>query len=170
MDRFGQGRPMMMTRMTVLQMSVTELSEELLRCACSSPELSFQRVLPGVVVSNEFDVVIFQTDDGLRAEIATPLCGDPSLVPPAAGESPEWSRCRDLINSIHLRKVTLKKVIDFLIARWPEFPRSSSELRLQELANLCDMHITTVSRALDNKLCATPTGLVPLRKLVAGLL
>ncbi len=170
MDQFDRHMPTMMTRMTVLQMNVAELSEELLRHARLTPELCFQRVSPGTLASNEFDVAVFQTDDGLRSEIARPLCGDPILAPRVAGISPEWSRCRDLIASIQLRRATLKKVIDTLIALLPEFPKSSSTLRLQTLADFCDMHITTVSRALDNKQCATPTGLVPLRQLVAGVL
>ena len=111
---------------------------------------------------------VIQTPEGTLAQIAEPGCGDPFLIPMASGASPGLRLCQILLESIDVRRSTLQKVTDVLIEHLPDFPQTRHSIQLSELAQQCEMHVTTVSRALDNKTCSTPFGPVALRRYISG--
>lgn len=168
MDQLHWEPPAMLFRLEILQMTVAGLSSELLRTAIQTPELRFRPHESGVVVCSEVDVVVALTPEGPRAQIAEPGCGDPFLIPMASGASPGLRRCQILLESIDVRRSTLQKVTDVLIEHLPDFPQTRDSIQLSELAQQCEMHVTTVSRALDNKTCSTPFGPVALRRYISG--
>lgn len=159
----------MIHSMEILQMPVAEISSELLRYAVEMPELSFQPHASGTFVSHEVDVAVSRPEGRICVEIAEPPCGDLVLAPLPHGSSPNFRLCQVLIDSIAHRRSLLQRVTDAFIAHLPDFPATENQMRMSELARLCDVHITVVSRALDNKIYGTPAGPVAFRRFIARL-
>jgi RNA polymerase sigma-54 factor len=77
-----------------------------------------------------------------------------------------------LQESIEQRRNTLKKVTRAIIdhqrlflERGPEFIQP---LKMQQIADLVGVHVTTVSRAVDDKWVQTPRGILPLKRFFGG--
>ena len=82
-------------------------------------------------------------------------------------ESAKW-----LIESIEQRHNTLKRVAQAIVDRQTEFldkgPEFISPLKMQQIADVVGVHVTTVSRAVDDKWIQTPRGLFPLKRFFGG--
>ncbi len=72
-----------------------------------------------------------------------------------------------LIRSIEQRKSTMLKVMYAIIEKQPEFfekgPPHLNPLKLQDVADMIDMHISTVSRVTSNKYVQCPHGIYELK-------
>lgn len=72
------------------------------------------------------------------------------------------------------RTLTLQRIGDALVQLQPEFLDHGFEslrpMRLCDVADILDVHESTVSRAIRNKTLATPTGLVELKQLFSATL
>jgi len=72
-----------------------------------------------------------------------------------------------LIRAIEQRKQTMLKVMYAIIEKQPEFfekgPPNLSPLKLQDVADIISMHISTVSRVTSNKYVQTPHGIFELK-------
>ena len=70
-------------------------------------------------------------------------------------ESAKW-----LIESIEQRHNTLKRVAQAIVDRQTDFldkgPEFISPLKMQQIADVVGVHVTTVSRAVDDKWIQTP--------------
>ncbi len=79
---------------------------------------------------------------------------------------------RWLKEAIEQRKRTLEKVARAILRRQKDFLEKGPEhivpLRMQEIADEVGVHVTTVSRAVDDKWIQTPRGLFPLRRFFGG--
>lgn len=82
-------------------------------------------------------------------------------------ESAKW-----LIESIEQRHNTLKRVAQAIVDRQTEFlehgPEAIVPLKMQQIADVVGVHVTTVSRAVDDKWIQTPRGLYPLKRFFGG--
>ncbi len=82
-------------------------------------------------------------------------------------ESAKW-----LIESIEQRHNTLKRVAQAIVDHQIEFlekgPEFISPLKMQQIADIVKVHVTTVSRAVDDKWIQTPRGLFPLKRFFGG--
>lgn len=82
-------------------------------------------------------------------------------------ESARW-----LIESIEQRYSTVKKVAQQIIDHQTEFlekgPEHIAPLKMQQIADRVGVHVTTVSRAVDEKWIQTPRGLFPLKRFFGG--
>lgn len=82
-------------------------------------------------------------------------------------ESAKW-----LIDSIEQRNNTLKRVAQAIVDHQTEFlqngPESIVPLKMQQIADVVGVHVTTVSRAVDDKWIQTPRGLFPLKRFFGG--
>ena len=82
-------------------------------------------------------------------------------------ESAKW-----LIESIEQRYSTLKKVAQAIVDRQTEFillgPEHIVPLKMQQIADEVGVHVTTVSRAVDDKHLMTPRGVFPLKRFFGG--
>jgi RNA polymerase sigma-54 factor len=82
-------------------------------------------------------------------------------------ESAKW-----LIDSIEQRYNTLKKVAQAIVDQQTEFldfgPEYIKPLKMQDIADVVGVHVTTVSRAVDDKYIATPRGIFPLKRFFGG--
>ena len=92
-------------------------------------------------------------------------------------ETREWIKkkvesARWLIESIEQRYSTVKKVAQQIIDHQIEFlengPEFISPLKMQQIADRVGVHVTTVSRAVDEKWIQTPRGLFPLKRFFGG--
>ena len=79
---------------------------------------------------------------------------------------------RWLIESIEQRRNTLLKVATAIIAHQRDFldkgPEAIQPLKMQQIADLVGVHVTTVSRAVDDKWVQTPRGIFSLKRFFGG--
>jgi RNA polymerase sigma-54 factor len=82
-------------------------------------------------------------------------------------DSAKW-----LIESIEQRNNTLRKVAQAIVDHHTEFlekgPEAIVPLKMQQIADRVGVHVTTVSRAVDDKWIQTPRGLFPLKRFFGG--
>lgn len=79
---------------------------------------------------------------------------------------------RWLIESIEQRRNTLLKVASAIIDHQKDFldkgPEWIEPLKMQQIADRVGVHVTTVSRAVDDKWVQTPRGIFPLKRFFGG--
>ncbi len=79
---------------------------------------------------------------------------------------------RWLIESIEQRRNTLLKVARAIIEHQKDFldkgPEAIQPLKMQQIADQVHVHVTTVSRAVDDKWVQTPRGIFPLKRFFGG--
>jgi len=77
-----------------------------------------------------------------------------------------------LIESIEQRRSTLTKVAQAIVNHQRAFldrgPESIEPLKMQQIADKVGVHVTTVSRAVDDKWIQTPRGIFPLKRFFVG--
>lgn len=77
-----------------------------------------------------------------------------------------------LIESIEQRRNTLTRVaqavVDYQQKFLDEGPEYIEPLKMQQIADKVGVHVTTVSRAVDDKWIQTPRGILPLRRFFVG--
>ncbi len=77
-----------------------------------------------------------------------------------------------LIDSIEQRRSTLTKVSQAIVQHQKKFldegPESIEPLKMQQIADKVGVHVTTVSRAVDDKWIQTPRGILPLKRFFVG--
>lgn len=82
-------------------------------------------------------------------------------------DSAKW-----LIESIEQRYTTLRRVAQAIVDRQTEFlehgPEAIQPLKMQQIADDVGVHVTTVSRAVDDKWIQTTRGLFPLKRFFGG--
>jgi RNA polymerase sigma-54 factor len=82
-------------------------------------------------------------------------------------ESAKW-----LIESIEQRQNTLKRVAQAIVDHQTAFldkgPEHIVPLKMQQIADVVGVHVTTVSRAVDDKYVQTPRGIFPLKRFFGG--
>jgi RNA polymerase sigma-54 factor len=77
-----------------------------------------------------------------------------------------------LIDSIEQRRNTLRKVAQAIVDHQTAFlehgPEHIEPLKMQQIADKVGVHVTTVSRAVDDKWIQTPRGIFPLKRFFVG--
>jgi RNA polymerase sigma-54 factor len=77
-----------------------------------------------------------------------------------------------LIDAIEQRRSTLLKTAQAIVDHQSRFlvegPEAIEPLKMQQIADRIGMHVTTISRAVDDKWLQTPRGLYPLRRFFVG--
>jgi len=77
-----------------------------------------------------------------------------------------------LIESIEQRRSTLTKVSQAIVDHQTKFlefgPEFIEPLKMQQIADKVGVHVTTVSRAVDDKYIQTPRGIFPLKRFFVG--
>lgn len=77
-----------------------------------------------------------------------------------------------LIDSIEQRRNTLMRVSQAIVDHQTEFlnkgPEFIEPLKMQQIAEKVGVHVTTVSRAVDDKWIQTPRGIFPLKRFFGG--
>ena len=77
-----------------------------------------------------------------------------------------------LIDSIEQRRSTLTRVAQAIVDHQKQFlddgPEFIVPLKMQQIADTVGVHVTTVSRAVDDKWIQTPRGMFPLKRFFVG--
>jgi RNA polymerase sigma-54 factor len=77
-----------------------------------------------------------------------------------------------LIDSIEQRRGTLTRVAQAIVDHQKRFlddgPEFVVPLKMQQVADVVGVHVTTVSRAVDDKWIQTPRGMFPLKRFFVG--
>jgi RNA polymerase sigma-54 factor len=77
-----------------------------------------------------------------------------------------------LIESIEQRRNTLTRVSQAIVDHQTKFldegPEFIEPLKMQQIADKVHVHVTTVSRAVDDKYIQTPRGIFPLKRFFVG--
>jgi RNA polymerase sigma-54 factor len=77
-----------------------------------------------------------------------------------------------LIDSINQRRSTLTRVAQSIVNYQTKFlddgPEFIEPLKMQQIADQVGVHVTTVSRAVDDKWIQTPRGIYPLKRFFVG--
>jgi RNA polymerase sigma-54 factor len=77
-----------------------------------------------------------------------------------------------LIEAIEQRRSTLTRVAQAIVDHQSSFldngPESIEPLKMQQIADKVGVHVTTVSRAVDDKWIQTPRGIFPLKRFFVG--
>jgi RNA polymerase sigma-54 factor len=77
-----------------------------------------------------------------------------------------------LIESIEQRRSTLTRVAQAIVDHQTKFleegPEALEPLKMQQIADKVGVHVTTVSRAVDDKWIQTPRGIYPLKRFFVG--
>ena len=77
-----------------------------------------------------------------------------------------------LIDSIEQRRSTLTSVAQAIVDHQKRFlddgPEFIVPLKMQQIADVVGVHVTTVSRAVDDKWIQTPRGMFPLKRFFVG--
>jgi RNA polymerase sigma-54 factor len=77
-----------------------------------------------------------------------------------------------LIEAIEQRRNTIMKVaqaiVDYQTAFLDDGPEHIHPLKMQQIAERVGVHVTTISRAVDDKWIETPRGILPLRRFFVG--
>jgi len=77
-----------------------------------------------------------------------------------------------LIEAIEQRRATLERVTKAIIAHQKQFLEKQQDyiapLKMQQIADQVGLHVTTISRAVDDKWAQTPRGVFPLKRFFGG--
>ncbi len=77
-----------------------------------------------------------------------------------------------LIDSIQQRRSTITRVAQAIVDHQTEFlskgPEAIEPLKMQQIADKVGVHVTTISRAVDEKWIQTPRGIFPLKRFFCG--
>ena len=134
------------------------------------------------------DVFVEQTEDGGPYTVRMEEANTPSLfISPyyrkllqgggANEETREYIKrkvnsAQWLIDSIQQRRNTLTRVSQAIVDHQTDFldkgPEAIEPLKMQQIADKVGVHVTTVSRAVDDKWIQTPRGIFPLKRFFCG--
>jgi RNA polymerase sigma-54 factor len=168
------------------RLSIQEIEELRLQLHSLKPKPGAIFTTP-IVVPVKPDVYVDQMPDGtwkVRLEEIdlpnlriSPLYRDMLMSPDTDPTTREYIKrkinaAQWLIDAIEQRRSTLLKtsqaIVDHQTGFLLEGPEAIEPLKMQQIADRIGMHVTTVSRAVDDKWLQTPRGLHSLRKFFVG--
>ncbi len=137
-----------------------------------------QRVTPDLsVAKNDEDKYVVALIDEYIPELRISPRYSRMLRDDPSKETREWIKkkvesARWLIESIEQRYSTLKRVAQAIVDHQTAFlehgPEHIAPLKMQQIADVVKVHVTTVSRAVDDKWIQTPRGLFSLKRFFGG--
>jgi RNA polymerase sigma-54 factor len=136
-------------------------------------------VIPDVYVEKTDDgqYRVYLKDDRTHNLFISPIYRRMIQAGTASEAERDWIKRRImsaqwLIDSIQQRRQTLTRVAQAIVDHQREFlekgPEYIEPLKMQQIADKVGVHVTTVSRAVDDKWIQTPRGIFPLRKFFVG--
>jgi RNA polymerase sigma-54 factor len=140
---------------------------------------SIPYVVPDIIVERkddgEYDIRL--VDDWLPNIYISRRCVEMYKDKRSDPQAKEWLKrkiqaAQWLLDSIEQRRGTLLKVTRAIIQHQKAFldrgPEHIEPLKMQQIADQVGVHVTTVSRAVDDKWVQTPRGIFPLKRFFGG--
>ncbi len=133
------------------------------------PDVVVRKVGDGFEIALENDWIPDLTVSRSYLDMVSNRQVDPALRKHIRGKI---EGARSLIDAIEQRKNTLSRVTNELVTRQAEFfERGKSALhplKMQDIADVLGVHVSTVSRAINGKFIQTDRGIVAMRDLFTG--
>ena len=184
LDDLHHNRLPVIQKKTGFSLEVIHESLEDLRTLNPKPGATFSAIAAPTVTP---DLYVDQTDEG-KYEVRLEEGRTPSLriskyyrdrflSGQATAEEKEFIKrkinaAQWLIESIEQRRSTLSRVAQAIVDHQTKFldegPEAIEPLKMQQIADLVGVHVTTVSRAVGDKWVQTPRGIYPLKRFFAG--
>ncbi len=140
---------------------------------------SIPYVVPDIIVERkddgEYDIRL--VDDWLPNVYISRRCVEMYKDKQGDPQAKEWLKkkiqsAQWLLDSIEQRRGTVLKVTRAIIQHQRAFldqgPEHIEPLKMQQIADQVGVHVTTVSRAVDDKWVQTPRGIFPLKRFFGG--
>ncbi len=164
--------------------TIQEAIESLRHNLAAAPGLKYadaetQYVMPDVIVSrtDDDDYAVRLTDEWVPkiriSQRTVDLLKNKDLDDKVKDELRKKLQSADwLVKAVEQRRNTLLKVTRAIIEHQREFldagPEHIHPLKMQQIADQVKVHVTTVSRAVDDKWVQTPRGVFPLKRFFGG--
>jgi len=138
-----------------------------------------QFVVPDLFVesNDQGDYEVRLTDQGIPEIRINPMWREAVKDPDTDPQTREYLKRKIqsalwLEEAIQQRRSTIKRVAEAIIRRQKRFldegPDFIEPLKMQQIADEVGVHVTTVSRAVDDKFVQTPRGVFPLKRFFTG--
>ncbi len=184
LEDMGENRMPLVQRKTGYTLERIQQAWEQLRHLNPKPGAAFSQslvptVTPDVFVEQDDDGTYkVMMDDGQTPQLRISRYYRQRLASPdATAEEKEFIKrkinaAQWLIDAINQRRSTLTRVaqaiVDYQIRFLDDGPEFIEPLKMQQIAEQVGVHVTTVSRAVDDKWIQTPRGIYPLRRFFVG--
>ncbi|MCI0705198.1 MAG: RNA polymerase factor sigma-54 [Planctomycetia bacterium] len=184
LEDVGYNRIPVIQKSTRLDIPTIQAAIEQLHHLDPKPGLKFndsgtQYVMPDVIVerADNDDYTVRLTDEWVpRIRVSkrvVELCKRQDLSDSVKEELRKKLQAADwLVKAIEQRRNTLLKVTKAIINHQRAFldlgPEHIQPLKMQQIADQVKVHVTTVSRAVDDKWVQTPRGVFPLKRFFGG--
>jgi len=140
---------------------------------------SIPYVVPDIIVerAEDGDYTVRLVDDWIPRVYISRNCIELARDKNADSKTKEYLKrkiqaAQWLLESIEQRRGTLEKVTKAIIQHQRKFldqgPEHIEPLKMQQIADQVGVHVTTVSRAVDDKWVQTPRGIFPLKRFFGG--
>ncbi|MCS7047358.1 MAG: RNA polymerase sigma-54 factor, partial [Gemmataceae bacterium] len=183
-ENIQHNRLPLIQKKTNLDMETIHAAIEVLKRLNPKPGAAFANdnipyVVPDLIVekneNGDYDVRLLDdwTPDVCISRRLLELYRDKSADP----KTKEWLKrkiqaAQWLIEAIEQRRNTVTKVAKAIVAHQKAFldkgPEFIEPLKMQQIADQVGVHVTTVSRAVDDKWVQTPRGIFPLKRFFGG--
>tara|TARA_R100000750_G_scaffold51564_1_gene36644 strand:- start:84 stop:581 length:498 start_codon:yes stop_codon:yes gene_type:complete len=153
-----------------LQMAIGEISSRLSDLVAKESYFEFSPFADDVFTSDAIDLTIRETMPSFMIEVAEPVCGIPNLELVLLRDNVSIRNQIEMIwDATRKRKSFLSDVMTEVVNLNSGKMIPDASVRMIDVADACDLHITMVSRILDNKTCRVDDRMFPCRQYIHGL-
>ena len=156
--------------METIQMAIGEISS---RLSDLVGQVSYFEFLPfdeSTCTSDTIDLAIRESHRGFAIDVSEPRCGIPHLELVLLRDNvPLRNRITMIWEATRKRKSYLSDVMAVVINLNFGNLIPNASVRMFDVANACNLHITMVSRILDDKICRVADQTFPCRRYIYGL-
>ncbi len=170
----------------VLKCSTAELKEavDVIVSLQPRPGIAFSHenpmyVIPDIIVAKEQEKLVIKLNEGNMPKIEvhseySALMNNKEEKETASYLSEKYQHVQWILRSLEQRKRTLINVMEVIVEKQREFfingPLFLQPLSLKEVAEIVQLHESTISRATRNKYVQTPYGLFEMKSFFSGAL
>ncbi len=151
-------------------MAIGEISSCLTDLVGKESCFEFSPFSEDVFTSDTIDLTIRETQPRFTLEVSEPTCGIPNLELVLLRDNvPIRNQIKMIWEATRKRRAHLSEVMTEVINLNSGNLSPTASVRMADVADACNLHITTVSRILDNKICRVDDQMFPCRKYIYGL-
>lgn len=151
-------------------MSIGEISSRLSGLVSQASYFEFLPFDESTFTSDTIDLAIRKTQQGFEIDICEPRCGIPNLDLVLLRDNKTLRKEIEMIwTASRKRKTYLFDVMTAVINQNSGNLQPNATVRMIKVAKACDLHVTTVSRILDDKICQLEDQVFTCRKYIYGL-
>ena len=140
--------------MEILCLPICEISSQLSELVGQVSHIELDPFPASVFVSDLHDVAIRSRDEEPAIEVAEPICGVPNMELFLYRDNTSLrEEISQFWETTRRRKKLLRTVMEELLSLNGGNLLPGGEIQMAEIAEACEVHVTHVARALDQKKC-----------------